>query len=250
MMPLDRASVPCADCQIVYDALVAPLLGDKKKTRTLNNLANVKRALDSMVATRQTDFSRAAVVRAYGPLGIASPARSSLDNAPGQIFRDLIDAYESHHAPKAAARLLSEHEALVLCIRDQAVAAQVQKIIDENKRLNRTVNGLEGLKAQIKRLPPVHPRDLVRGAPPPEPSNVVPPHPREAAAVRSFLEQLTDFTTLVWHASGALLTDSEAEVAGPGFRQALERLAAPGSPSGTAIAAPPASAAPRRAGAT
>lgn len=213
-----------AECDKAYQEILLRI----GATRTKNNLANIKRALDHMVSIGVSDFSRANVARALRSkeLNIRSPGQSALYNPGREPFEELIAAYAkayNRHSENTCSK--TDADDLISLIPDEGIRAQVQIVLNENQALRIANTSLKNL---VSRLQPRSPKELLALAGDSEaavsPNGVV-CTPAEAAAVRRFLSKATDMLACQWDATGALLTlHGGMEVAGPRFRRILEAL--------------------------
>lgn len=196
-------------------------------TRSRNNLANLKRALDHMVTVRATHYTAAQVERVMAELGIRSPSKKAIYNAEGVHFRDLIAQYAAQYGgPAGQAVARSDRDRFVVGIQDQALRSKVQRLFDDNDVLRRENGALKALVARLQRVDPKALLALAQGVEAPAPVVAgLTIDPLEAAAARDFLQNADELLDVRWEPSGALVSD-RGEVAGPRFRALLERAVA------------------------
>lgn len=218
------------DADALYRSLVATATRADKK----QNLARVWDALEGLrrdAERRRTPaaYTTASVLRwlkeAGRPMG-----ESTIRNKPqGDDYQLLIATYAAQHGARPAPA--ATDDALVLRIADPAVQASVRTVIHQNRAL-RASNDI--LLKQMQRLASEAPRDHAStSAPAALPAGATAasalgqaPDPREAIAVRQFLERLPQHLWTVDEPTGAILDRFANEVAPPGFVHALRRLAA------------------------
>lgn len=203
------------------------LLARSTSTRKRNTVARLWRALEHLRSVHSHDFSLANVARTIESLGLEGPAEQTLRN--NRDFRNLIAAYASEHGGKK--RKPAEEDELLATIPDLGTRAAVRLLQADNASLKRRNdmlhNLIRGLELRTGAVAAV-----VAGATDGEVSAL--PAPTTLSFTRAEIHSVDRFLGTMgrdhgWEAdetTGAVVWASNGmEVAGPGFYNALRKIA-------------------------
>jgi hypothetical protein len=210
-----------ANAATLYGALLTRTTNRTKR----QNLERIWGALEAIRAEaertkRPAKYTDAEVLRRLRDAGTPIGENTIRNKGQGDDYRALIDEYEAQYA---APRLSSadDDESLTLAIPDQRVAARVRIVMQQNRALRHRIDILH---QQLQRM--AADGDQKRILAPAAPSGA---HegvsPREAVAVRHFLEHIGQHLWSIDEETGAILDRHQSEIAPPGFVQALRRIA-------------------------
>lgn len=202
------------------------------RARTTNttkrkNLERIWAALEAIRAEavrqkRPAEYTQSAVLRRLQEAGTRLGENTIRNRGQGDDYRALIEEYRNQYGTISRANNRGDDDDLPLAISDQRIAARVRAVVRQNRSLKERNDILHEQYQRLvsSRPPPALPTPVLALPAPPSPVG-----PREAAAVRHFLDHLPELHWHIHEASGAILDRYENEVAPPGFAQALRRIA-------------------------
>lgn len=210
----DQANGDGGEAQRLYEALLA----GAKSERTRRSLRHVWAALQSLAKRRGAEITKASVAREIELLGLPGPKEQSIRNPEGRIYQDLITTFVRERGGRRPAREASDAERLIAGIDDVVTQTQVKHLIADNVSLRNQINFLQDA---LRRLRPV---DLTGGGSPAAAAESGLSE-TERRTFREFLRNLDEIEGLVRDEDTGALRSPHFDIAGPGFLQAMRRLA-------------------------